>query len=83
MSRLDQAIHNDGEVDARTTVLVALGHHAGLLKANMDRKRLKARRDRIESVITGDAVGRATRHAIEAVQAAIMVAVIMPAITPR
>ena len=39
------------------------------------------RKKRIEQVINGDVVGPATREAIEAMQAAVMVAVIMPAVS--
>ena len=81
IERLSDAIFSDAStVDARTTVLVALAHHAGLLKANVDRKRLKARRKRIEAIIRGDAVGKATKEAIDAIHAAVMVAAIMPAV---
>jgi len=81
LERLRDAIASDtAAVDARTTVLVALAHHAGLLKANFDRRTLKPRRHRIETVVKGDAVGKATKQAIEAVHAAVMVAAIMPTI---
>lgn len=81
VERVREAIFSDdGTVDPRTTVLIALAHHAGLLKANLDRKRLKTRKKRIDSIIKGDAVGRATKQAIEAVQAAVMVAAVMPAV---
>ena len=46
-----------------------------------DKKELKARKDRIERVVEGNAMAEATKEAIEAVQAAIMVAVILPTIT--
>ena len=61
-------------------MLVGLAHHAGLLKANLDKTRLKARKDRIKSITAGDAIGKATKQAIEAVQAAMIVAAIMPGI---
>jgi golgi phosphoprotein 3 len=81
VERLSEAIFNTGSVvDARTTVLAALAHHSGLLKANLDRRRLKEHRQRLEAVIKGDAVGKATKQAIDAVHAAVMVAVIVPAI---
>jgi Golgi phosphoprotein 3 len=54
--------------------------HAGLLKANLDKTRLKTRKDRIRSITAGDAIGTATKQAIEAVQAPVLVAVIMPGI---
>lgn len=81
VARLSDAIFSDtSTVDARTTVLIAVAQHSGLLKATLDRKRLKTRRQRIDAIVKGDAVGKATRQAIEAVQAAVMVAAIMPAI---
>ena len=81
VSRLSDAIFSDtATVDTRTTVLIALAQHSGLLKANLDRKRLKTRRQRIDAIAKGDAVGKATKQAIEAVQAAVMVAAIMPAV---
>jgi golgi phosphoprotein 3 len=80
IERIRDAIDSDSRpVDPRTTVLIALAHHAGLLRANFDRKHLKARRARIDAIIRGDAIGQATREAIQAVQVAIMMAT-MPAI---
>jgi hypothetical protein len=82
VERIEAAISSDtATVDPRTTVLIALAHHAGLLKVNIDRARLRARRDRVRSIIKGDAVGNATKQAVEATQAAIFAAVIGPAIT--
>lgn len=81
VTRLSDAIFSDTlTVDPRTTVLIALAQHSGLLKTNLDKKRLKTRRQRIEAIAKGDAVGKATRQAIEAVQAAVMMAAIMPAV---
>jgi Golgi phosphoprotein 3 len=81
VQRLEAAVFSEAAVvDPRTMVLVALAHHAGLLKANLDRTRLKARKARITSIIAGDAIGKATKQAIEAAQAALVVASVMPAI---
>lgn len=81
IERLERAVYSDtATVDPATTVLVALAHHAGLLKANLDRKRLKTRKARITAITAGDTIGKATKQAIEAVQAAIFVAAIMPAV---
>jgi len=81
VERLGEAVFSDSEtVDPRTTVLVALAHHSGLLKANLDRKKLRTRKKRIEAVTKGDAVGKATKDAIDAVHAAVMVAAVMPAV---
>ena len=81
VERISAAVFSDAvSVDPRTAVLIALAHHSGLLKANLDRKRLKARKARIEAIIKGDAVGKATKEAIQAVHAAVMVAAVMPAV---
>ena len=81
VERLEKAVFSDGgAVDPRTTVLVALAHHSGLLRANLDRRRLKTRKARIDEIIQGDAIGRATKEAIQAVQAAVLMAAIMPAV---
>lgn len=80
--RLRQAIFNQlDDLDPRTVVLVALAHHASLLELVFEKRKLKSRKQRIETIIRGNAIGKATRQAIEAVQAAVMVATITPIIT--
>lgn len=82
IKRLRQAIFTENDhLDPRTVVLVALANSAGLLKNIFDKKDLKTRKDRIVRVVEGNAMAEATKEAIEAVQAAIMVAVILPTIT--
>ncbi len=68
------------DIDPRTVVLVSLADSAGILKVVFGKKELKARKQRIEQVVNGELMGRATKDAIQAVQAAVMVAAIMPAI---
>jgi hypothetical protein len=45
-----------------------------------DKRQLKGRKARIQQVVNGELTGKATREAIEAMQAAVMVACIIPAI---
>ena len=67
--------------DERTTILVALAHHGGLLKVNFDKDRLKRNKERIKKVVAGDMfAARATKSAVEAMEAAMMVAVIIPTV---
>ena len=81
VERLRGAIFTDiRDVDPRTVVLVSLADSAGILKVVFDKKELKARKHRIEQVVNGELMGRAAKDAIQAVQAAVMVATIMPAI---
>ena len=82
VEKLRQAIFTENNhLDPRTVVLVALANSASLLNNVFDKKDLKARKNRIERVVEGNAMAEATKEAIEAVQAAIMVAVILPTIT--
>ena len=81
IARLRRAIFEDArEVDPRTVALVSLAHHTGILKVVFDKKELKTRKKRIEQVMNGDLTAKATQQAIEAMQAAVLVAVILPAI---
>ncbi len=82
IERLRQAIFTDSrDIDPRTVVLVSLANSTGLLKVVFDKKELKGRKARIKEIIDGDITGKAAKEAIEAMQAAIMVCCIMPAIT--
>lgn len=81
VERLRTAIFTDAnEVDPRTTVLIALAHHGGVLKNDFDKKKLKSRKDRIKEITKGNMIGDSAKDAIDAVHAAVMVAVIIPAI---
>ena len=70
----------DTEVDPRTVVLLSLANSAGLLRQAFDRKELKRCKARIEQVVNGEATGQAAKQAIEAMQAAVVVTAIIPAV---
>jgi Golgi phosphoprotein 3 len=75
--RLEYAIFTDTrDIDPRTVVLLSLASSTGLLKVAFDKKKLKGRKARIKQIVNGEITGKA---ATEAIQAAVMVAVIMPA----
>jgi hypothetical protein len=81
MDRLHDAVFSDtADIDPRTVVLLSLAKSADILKVNFNKKRLKARKKRIERVVNGEMTGKATQEAIEAMQAAVMVTVIIPTI---
>ena len=81
IKRLRKAIFTaTREIDMSTIVLISLAHNTNLLKVVFDKKKLKERKDRIEKIINGDMAGAAAKEAIEAMQAAIFVTVIMPAV---
>ena len=82
IERLRQAIFTDSrDIDPRTVVLVSLANSTGLLKVVFDKKKLKGRKARIKEISEGDITGKAAKEAIEALQAAVMVCCIVPAIT--
>ncbi len=81
IERLKQAIFTDSrDVDSRTVVLISLADSTGLLKVVFDKKKLKGRKARIKEISNGEITGKAAREAIQAMQAAVMVACIMPAV---
>jgi hypothetical protein len=76
IERLRKAIFTEtNDVDPRTVVLVSIADRAGLLKVVFDKKKLKSRKKRIENIVNGEMTGKATKEAIEAMQAAVWVAV--------
>ena len=81
IERLREAIFTDMEnVDPRTVVLLSLTNSAELLKVTFDKKKLKSRKNRIEQIVNGEMTGKAAKEAIQAMQAAVMIACIMPAL---
>ena len=79
IERLRQAIFTDaGDFDPRTIVLLSLANSTGLLKMAFDKKDLKGRKARIKQIVNGEITGKAATEAIQAMQAAVMVACIMP-----
>jgi Golgi phosphoprotein 3 len=76
INRLHNTIFTDtDDIDARTVVLLSLAKSANILPVIFGKREIKQRKKRIEQVVNGDMAGKATKEAIEA---AVMVAVIMP-----
>ena len=77
--RLEHAIFTETrDIDPRTVVLLSLANSTGLLKIVFDKKKLKGRKTRIKQIVDGEITGKAATEAIQAMQAAVMVACIMP-----
>lgn len=77
IERLRKAIFTESrDLDPRTVVLVSLADNAKLLKIPFDRKKLRSRKERIKRITSGDLMGKATKEAIEAAQAAIAAAMV-------
>ena len=77
----DAIFTNTSEIEPKTIILISIANETGLLKINFDKKKLKEKKDRIKSITKGELIGEAAKHAIQAVQAAIAVTVIIPAVT--
>lgn len=70
LERLRAAVFENGDVEPRTAIALALAHSCRLLDLSFERRELKRRKERIRAVTAGEATGATTREAIEAVQAA-------------
>ncbi|MCB2222221.1 MAG: GPP34 family phosphoprotein [Bacteroidetes bacterium] len=66
--------------DPETVILISICQAVHLLPKLFDRKRLKEKKQRIKQLTEGELMGKATQEAIEAMQAAIMITTIMPAV---
>ena len=81
IERLRQAIFTDAsDIDPRTIVLASLANSTSILNIVFDKKMLKARKARIKQIVNGEITGKAAQEAIQAMQAAVMMTVMMPAI---
>ncbi len=59
---------------------IAICKSTGILSHLFDKKKLREKKKWIKEITSGNLIGDATKQAVEAVQAAVMVAVIMPAV---
>jgi len=82
IDRLSSAIFGGSkEVDPQTIILISICQSTGILNHLFDKKELRKQKQRIKDITSGNLIGQATKEAVEAMQAAIMVATIIPAIT--
>lgn len=76
--RLEEAVFsNSREVDPGTLVIVSLTHATGLLKKIFGKKRLKSREKRLAQIAEGQLAGKATKEAVEAIQAMIIATTVL------
>ena len=81
VDRLRRAIFSDSrEIEPRTAILISLAKSADLLSIPFEKGDLKRRKERIKKITEGELLGKATKEAIHAAQAAMFVAVVMPAV---
>lgn len=81
IERLRQAIFTEtDDLDPRTVVLVSLAHATSILPVIFPKRDLKLRQERIQRIVNGEVAGQAAKDAIDAMQAAVMVACMTPVI---
>ena len=81
IERLRRAIFGESAtVAARTAVLIALAYRTELLSIPFTRKELRQRKSRLMQIADGELLGRATKEIVEAAQAAVVAACIVPAV---
>jgi len=79
--RLAKAIAGDGHVEERDSVIIALALHTDILKYNFDKDELRKNKSRIKKIADGNLLPpNAAIKTIHAMQAAVMIAAIVPAI---
>ena len=72
---------NQKNIYQRIVILIAICNNTGILKQLFDKHQLREKKKWIEEITSGNLIGNATKEAAEAMQAAIMVAVMMPAVS--
>lgn len=79
--RMEHAIfHDDGAVEARTAITIALADGCRILPRLFEQRDLKERKARVAAIARGDLVGDAAREAVSAAEAALMMAIIVPTV---
>ncbi|MFH1716498.1 MAG: GPP34 family phosphoprotein [Planctomycetota bacterium] len=69
VERLRGAVLTDAmHVAPRTVILLSIANSTGLLRVVFDKNELNARKGRIEQIVDGEIIGKATREAIEAMR---------------
>ncbi len=81
MDKIYNAIFgNNKELDPNTVILISICNSTGILRHIFDKDKLRGKKERIKEITSGNLIGKATKEAVEAMQAAIIVATIIPAV---
>lgn len=67
-------------IEPETVILIAICEKTGILKHLFDKQKLREKKKWIKEITSGNLIGDATKEAVEAMQAAIFVAVIVPGV---
>ena len=75
VGRMREAVLRSSECEPDMVLLIALAHATGLLRIHFEKSELKARKDRLDSIVSGAAVAQSTADAVSAAQAAVQAAI--------
>jgi hypothetical protein len=67
--------------DPRTVILLSLTKSTHLLKVIFSKEEMKAFKPRIDQIVNGEAIGKAAKETIDAMQVVVLMTCIMPALT--
>jgi len=76
VERLHKVIFTDDEtIEPRDAIIIALAHHAHLLRKKFDKKDLKARKKRIKQMAEGSLAAKAAKELMDAINVVIIAAI--------
>lgn len=78
--RMKDVISGAIKGDERTYALIALAGTYGLLNLNLGNEFVKAHKERIDAIVSGDIVADATKDLIDAIDAMIIMSAVIPAV---
>lgn len=82
IDKIYKAIFTESKnINPETVILISICNSTGILKHLFDKSKLREKKKRIKEITSGNMIGKATQEAVEAMQAAVMVATIIPAVT--
>lgn len=81
IEKLRKAIFGTSKsIEPETVILIAICDKTGIMRHIFDKQKLREKKKWIKQITSGNLIGDATKDAVEAMQAAIFVAVIVPAV---
>ncbi len=81
MEKISDALFGTGkEIEPETVILISICNSTGILRQIFDKGKLREKKSRIKEITSGSLVGNATKEAVEAMQAAVLIATIIPAV---
>ena len=76
----DAVFGSSKEIDPETVILISICNSTGILRQIFDKSKLRGKKARIKEITSGNLIGKATKEAVEAMQAAVLIATIIPAV---